>query len=84
MRPRVAFTSKNIWRRLEACQTVASAYGWQPKDIIAFTCEVRDAFSYEEAMALIEEHFEVATAHPPTRAAYSIFNIGNPFRIWRA
>jgi hypothetical protein len=59
MRPRVAFDSRNIWRRLEACQTVARAYGWHPNDIIHFAQEVRAAFSYEDAMAVIERHFDV-------------------------
>jgi len=38
---------------------VARASGWHPNDIIAFTDEVRDAFSYEEAMAVIERAFDV-------------------------
>jgi len=59
MRPRVVFDSKNIWCRLEICQTVARAYGWHPNDIIAFTQAVRAAFSYEDAMRVIEGHFEV-------------------------
>ena len=58
-RPRVSFDSKNIWRRLEACQTVARAYGWHPNDVIAFSQEVRTAFSYEDAMAVIERRFQV-------------------------
>ena len=58
-RPRVSFASRNIWRRLEACETVARAYGWHPNDIIAFDQEVRAAFSYEDAMAIIIHHFDV-------------------------
>jgi hypothetical protein len=58
-RPRVAFDSRNIWRRLEMCQTVARAYGWHPNDIIHFSQEVRAAFSWEDAMAVIERHFEI-------------------------
>jgi hypothetical protein len=58
-RPRVSFDSRNIWRRLEACETVARAYGWHPNDLIAFAQEVRTAFSYEDAMAVIDRHFDV-------------------------
>ena len=58
MRPRVSFTSRNIWQRLQACQTVAQAHGWHPNDIINFAKEVGDAFSYEEAMAIIEREFD--------------------------
>ena len=58
-RPRVAFDSRNIWRRLETCETVARAYGWHSNDIIAFTGAVRAAFSYEDAMAIILRHFDV-------------------------
>jgi predicted metallopeptidase len=60
MRPRVSFTSLNIWTRLEACKTVAQAHGWHPNDIINLTSEIEDAFSYEEAMAIIEREFEVS------------------------
>ena len=59
MRPRVSFDSHNIWRRLEACRSVAEAYGWHPHDIVSFTNEVQAAFSYEEAMAIIRRHFDV-------------------------
>jgi hypothetical protein len=59
MRPRVSFDSTNIWRRLKTCETVAQAHGWHPNDIIAFTEMVRDAFSYEEAMAIIEREFDI-------------------------
>ena len=59
MRPRVSFDSDNIWRRLEACAAVARAYGWHPNEIVSFTNEVRAAFSYEEAMAIIARHFEI-------------------------
>ena len=59
MRPRVFFDSTNIWRRLEACASVARAYGWSANEIAAFTSEVRAAFSYEEAMAIIARHFEI-------------------------
>jgi hypothetical protein len=62
MRPRVSFESRNIWRRLEACNTVARAYGWHPNDIISFTKEVQEAFSYEEAMAIIERKFDTVKA----------------------
>jgi len=58
MRPRVVFDSKNIWRRLETCQTVARAYGWHPNDIVTLTQDVRAAFSYEDAMKVIEAHFD--------------------------
>ncbi|MDE2165579.1 MAG: hypothetical protein KGJ66_04485 [Alphaproteobacteria bacterium] len=58
-RPRVSFDSSNIWQRLESCEVVARAQGWHPNDIIHFTEEVRDAFSYEEAMAVIEREFEI-------------------------
>jgi hypothetical protein len=57
-RPRVSFDSTNIWQRLEACEAVARAYGWHPNDVIHFVEEVREAFSYEEAMAIIEREFE--------------------------
>jgi hypothetical protein len=59
MRPKVSFASENIKRRLDACRVVAQAYGWHPNDIITFTDEVRDAFSYEEAMAVIEREFDI-------------------------
>ena len=58
-RPRVSFDSSNIWQRLETCETVARAQGWHPNDIVHFTEEVRDAFSYEEAMEIIEREFDV-------------------------
>ena len=58
MRPKVSFDSKNIWRRLEMCKTVAQAYGWDSRDITKFTEEVREAFSYEEAMAIIKRNFD--------------------------
>ena len=61
MRPKVSFNSTNIYRRLEACQTVAHAYGWPQNDIARFARQVREAFSYEEAMAVIEQSFEIAT-----------------------
>jgi hypothetical protein len=59
MRPRVSFDSLNIWRRLQTCETVAQAHGWHPNDIIHFAEEIRDAFSYEEAMGIIEREFDV-------------------------
>lgn len=59
MRLKVSFDSEHIFRRLETCRMVAQAYGWHPNDIIHFTDEVRDAFSYEEAMAVIEREFDV-------------------------
>ena len=59
MRPKVSFDSANIWRRLDACRTVAQAHGWNPSDIANFSEEVRDAFSYEEAMAIIRRDFDV-------------------------
>jgi hypothetical protein len=58
MRPKISFNSRDIWRRLQTCQTVAQAYGWHSNDINRFTIEVRQAFSYEEAMAIIERHFD--------------------------
>jgi hypothetical protein len=59
MRPRVSFDSNHIGRRLEACETVGRAHGWHPNDLILFADEVRDAFSYEEAMAIIEREFDI-------------------------
>ncbi|HXQ51343.1 MAG TPA: hypothetical protein VN802_09645 [Stellaceae bacterium] len=59
MRPRVSFDDTNIWRRLQTCELVARAQGWHPNDVIAFGAEIRDAFSYEEAMAIIEREFDV-------------------------
>jgi len=59
MRPRVSFDSPNIWQRLETCEMIARAQGWHPNDIIHFTEEVRDAFSYEEAMAIIAREFDI-------------------------
>jgi hypothetical protein len=59
MRLKIAFDSANISKRLQTCQVVAQASGWHPNDIINFTDEVRDAFSYEEAMAVIEREFDV-------------------------
>ncbi len=59
MRAKVSFDSRNIWRRLEACEIVAQAYGWRPNDIIIFTKEVREAFTYEDAMAIIERDFDI-------------------------
>jgi coproporphyrinogen III oxidase-like Fe-S oxidoreductase len=58
MRPKVLFDSDNIWRRLEACEVVAKAYGWNSCEITNFTREVMEAFSYEEAMEIIERNFE--------------------------
>ena len=58
-RPKVSFGSSNIWRRLETCELVARAQGWHPNDIIHFTDEVRDAFSYEEAMDVIAREFDI-------------------------
>lgn len=58
MRPRVFFDSRNIWKRLEACRTVARAYGWRHDDIVEFTRNIVDAFTYEEAMTIIERRFE--------------------------
>jgi len=60
MRPTVSFESSNIWRRLQSCEIVAHAHGWHPNDIINFVQEVEEAFSYEEAMAVIEREFNVA------------------------
>ena len=62
MRPRVSFDSRNIWRRLASCETVARAYGWHPNDIMKFAEEVRTAFSYEDAMAIIERDFDTGSA----------------------
>lgn len=61
MRPKVWFDSTNIWRRLETCETVARAKGWHPNDIINFAEEIREAFSYEEAMRIIEREFDVVS-----------------------
>jgi hypothetical protein len=58
-RLKISFDSAHIGKRLETCQAVAQASGWHPNDIISFTGEVRDAFSYEEAMAVIEREFDV-------------------------
>jgi len=58
-RPKVSFETPNIWTRLETCKSVAEAYGWHPNDIIHFTAEVQTAFTYEEAMAIIEREFDV-------------------------
>lgn len=58
MRPRVSFYSDNIWRRLEACEIVARAYGWNAQTITSFEKEVLEAFSYEDAMEVIERNFE--------------------------
>jgi hypothetical protein len=58
MRPKVSFSTTNIYERLQSCESVARAHGWHPNDIIIFTQEVREAFSYEEAMAIIEREFE--------------------------
>ncbi len=58
-RPRVTFASSNIWKRLQTCQTVAQAHGWHPNDIINFEAEVREAFSYEEAMTVIQREFDI-------------------------
>lgn len=59
MRPKVSFSSGNIWKRLQTCEIVAQAHGWHPNDIISFTGEVQGAFSYEEAMEIIEREFDV-------------------------
>ena len=61
VRPRVSFESQNIWRRLQSCQTVARAYGWRADEISRFSQAVRDAFSYEDAMAIIERNFEIVS-----------------------
>ncbi|MDE2227792.1 MAG: hypothetical protein KGL11_01970 [Alphaproteobacteria bacterium] len=49
----------NIWRRLETCEMVARARGWHPNDVINFADEVREAFSYEEAMEIIAREFDI-------------------------
>jgi hypothetical protein len=59
MRPKVLLDSPNIERRLRTCEGVARAYGWHPNDIANFASEVREAFSYEEAMAIIEREFDI-------------------------
>jgi len=64
MRPKVSFDSRHIRRRLELCRTVAQAHGWHPNDIINFTREVEEAFSYEEAMAIIRREFDIAPSNP--------------------
>ena len=58
-KPRVSFASGHIMKRLASCKTVAAAHGWHPNNGIAFEKEVQDAFSYEEAMAIIYREFEV-------------------------
>jgi hypothetical protein len=58
MRPKVSFQRRDIWSRLQACQTVARAYGWHAADIASFSREVSEAFSYEEAMAVILREFD--------------------------
>lgn len=58
MRPKVSFDSMNIWRRLEICKAVAQAHGWDFRDIMKFAEEVSEAFSYEEAMAIIKRDFD--------------------------
>jgi hypothetical protein len=64
MRPKVSFVSTDIWERLQTCQTVAQAYGWHSNDINSFEEEVRQAFSYEEAMAIIERYFDTNRTSP--------------------
>jgi hypothetical protein len=59
-RPQICFNDDNIWLRLRSCATVAQAHGWHPNDIINFTTEVQEAFTYEEAMAIIEREFDVS------------------------
>ncbi len=58
-KPKVTFDRLNIWRRLECCQLVAAAHGWPHERIHAFNKEVAGAFSYEEAMAVINREFDV-------------------------
>jgi hypothetical protein len=58
MRPKVTFDNRHIRRRLEACRMVARAYGWHPNHIASFSAEVEAAFSYEDAMAVIEREFD--------------------------
>ena len=58
MRPKVSFDSKHIGRRIEICQIVARAHGWGSREIAAFTQEVTRAFSYEEAMEIIDREFD--------------------------
>jgi hypothetical protein len=60
MRPRVLFDSMDIETRLRSCESVAQACGWHPNDIIHFAKEVREAFSYEEAMEIIEREFDIS------------------------
>ena len=59
MRPKVSFDCRNRWGRLETCEIVARAHGWHPNAIISFTREVRAAFAYEDAMAIIEREFDI-------------------------
>ena len=59
MRPRVSFRSRNIWDRLRSCELVARAHRWHPNDILHFRQEVSSAFSWEEAMAVVEREFDV-------------------------
>jgi hypothetical protein len=58
-RPKVHFTSRNIWRRLEACESVAWAYGWRGDQIATFANDVREAFTYEDAMTIIAGEFDI-------------------------
>lgn len=58
-KPRVSFDSANIYKRRGSCITVARAYGWPAAKITGFSNAIEMAFTYEEAMAIINEEFEV-------------------------
>ena len=52
----------DIWRRLEVCEIAARGCGWHPAEIALFAQAVREAFSYEEAMAIVHRDFDVTGA----------------------
>lgn len=60
-KPRVSFNSKNIYKRIDSCRSVAAAFGWDNADIASFVSTAQQAFSYEEAMFIIYERFEVVS-----------------------
>ena len=59
---RVLFVLACVATLLAVFYTVAKAHGWHPNDIIHFSREVEEAFSYEEAMAIIRREFDTTTA----------------------
>lgn len=60
-RPKVFFRDVHIAKRLEACKLAAAGCGWHPNNVIAFATEIEEAFTYEEAMAIIHREFDVVT-----------------------